>query len=163
MRSGLFLFAPVPAALRCSPQSDAPHRVTTYQRMDTVTTERNSANKSTSTISSIRKGDGLGRGVIVFLYNKSGNLGKFAAIRRASIAIPAIWPVIGIRRRNTNTPTVAAIKRPQCGSHACVVPSVVMVTVDRARFGRSLRSSGCTRGLFIHTRSNLTTWNGAWC
>ena len=37
---------------------------------------------------------------------------------------------IGIRRRNTNTPTVAAIKRPQRGSHACVAASVVMM--DRA-------------------------------
>ena len=35
-----------------------------------------------------------------------------------------------MRRRNTNTPTVAAIKRPQRGSHACVAASVVMM--DRA-------------------------------
>ena len=91
----------------------------------------------------------------------SGSLAMFAAIR-PSIGIPAIWPVIGIRRRNTNTPTVRAVKRPQCGSNADVATSVVMM--DRARFcdGRSFRSSGCTRGLFIHTRSNLTTWNGAW-
>jgi hypothetical protein len=54
-----------------------------------------------------------------------------AVILRASIAIPAVSLVIGRRRRNTNTPTVAAIKRPQCGSRACVVASVVVVAVGR--------------------------------
>jgi hypothetical protein len=98
----------------------------------------------------------------IYLRTSSGGFAIFAAIRRASLAIPAVSLVIGIRRRNTNTPTVAAIKRPQRGSHACVVALVVVVTVDRARFGRSLRSSSCTRGFFSHWRSKLTTWNGAW-
>ena len=47
-----------------------------------------------------------------------------------------------------DTPTViAAIKRPQCGSHAYGAASTVM---DRARFCdrcTSLRPTGCTRGL----------------
>jgi hypothetical protein len=54
----------------------------------------------------------------------SGSLAIFAAIR-ASIAVPAI----GIRRRDTNTPTVRAVKRPQRGSHAYVAASVVVVVV----------------------------------
>src|SRR5262249_5965107 len=37
-------------------------------------------------------------------------------IRRASIAIPPIWPVIGIRRRKTNTPTLAA---PSASPNMC--------------------------------------------
>ena len=37
--------------------------------------------------------------------------------------------------------------------------------MDRARScdRRSLRSSGCTLGLFIRGRCCLTTWSGAWC
>ena len=94
----------------------------------------------------------------------SGSFAIFAAILRASSAIPAIWPVIGVRRRNTNTPTEAAIKRPQRGSHGAA--SVVMM--DRAR--PSLRPSGCTGGLFRRSslsiwnrrRRNFITWNVAW-
>jgi len=90
---------------------------------------------------------------------RSGSLAMLAAIRRASLAIPAVSLGIGIRRRNTNTPTVRAVKRPQCGLHAMAASMVMM---DRTRFcdGRSFRLSGCTRRLFIRRRRNLTSWNG---
>jgi hypothetical protein len=72
----------------------------------------------------------------------------FAAILRVSGAIPAIW------RRNTNTPTeIAAIKRPQRGSHPYVAASVVVVVVDRARKAR--RAPNSPRGIFIGTVANI--------
>ena len=61
------------------------------------------------------------------LRTNSASFATLAAMRCASIAIPAIWPVIGMRRRNTNTPTVRAVKRPQCGLHHAMAASVVMM------------------------------------